>query len=107
MSEIQLEVDMMAGAAYIRLSTSTVHRTVQATDSVLIDLDDMGVAVGVEVLVLAAEIPFSRLKDDFHVHSDVVELLRQIQPSVAGYLELTQASEGTTESVRATSGQLA
>jgi hypothetical protein len=63
------------------------------TDSVLIDLDAMNVIVGVEVLDLGAKIPFSTLVSDFHVHTDVIELLRVIQPSVSGFL-LTQSAEG-------------
>jgi len=102
MSQIKLEVDLVAGAAYVRLSSAAIHHTVEATEDVLIDLDELNIVVGIEVLRLSAEIPFGRLVDDFHVHTDVVDLLRQIQPSVAGFLELTHASEGATDSVHGT-----
>ena len=99
MNRVALELDVAAGAGYIRLSEAAVRRTVQVDEDVLLDLDEMNVAVGVEVLRLSAQIPFSRLVDDFHVRTEVVALLRKIQPSISGYLALTQGSEGSTRSV--------
>lgn len=95
-ARISLEVDNAAQAAYIRVGEGAVAHTAQLTDGVLIDLDEMNIVVGVEVLELAAEIPFSRLRNEYHVHSDVIDLLRIIQPSVRGFL-LTQASDGVTD----------
>ena len=106
MNQIRLEIDLMANAGYIRLSDELTHRTVQVTEDVLIDLDVMNVVVGIEVLTLSAAIPFSRLVDDFHVHTDVVEAVRHIQPSLSGVLGLSQGSEGTTDS-KAISSNLA
>ncbi|MFP3670919.1 DUF2283 domain-containing protein, partial [Priestia sp. SIMBA_032] len=74
-----------ADAAYIELSKNKVVRTVEVNDSVLLDLDEYNIAVGVEVLELSAEIPFVRLNKEYHVHSEVVDLLRMIYPDVAGF----------------------
>jgi uncharacterized protein YuzE len=91
---ISIEVDTTVDAAYVRLSQNPVEHTVKVSDEVLVDLDEHGVAVGIEVLSEAAELPFGRLVTDFHVHSEVVELLRLIRPSVSAFLEFTQGSDG-------------
>ena len=85
-SQITVRVDHDADAAYIRLSDEPVRRTVEVTPEVMVDLDEMNVAVGVEVLRLEAEIPYSQLTTDFHVRSEVVETLRRIRPSVSSFL---------------------
>ncbi len=90
---IMLSIDMTADCAYIRLSTLPVSRSVSATDAVVVDLDELNMVVGIEVLEMGAEIPFQQLVERFHVHSDVIERLRVIRPSVSGFLSLTQSSE--------------
>ena len=86
---ITVAIDSDANAAYISLSEKPVARTRRVTDDVNVDLDDMDVVVGIECLRLAADLPFQRLKDEFHVHSEVIEGLRYIQPSVAQFMTLT------------------
>ena len=98
--KMRVHIDHEADAAYIELSQNKVVRTVEVTDAVLLDLDEFNVAVGVEVLELSAEIPFTRLHTEFHVHSEVVELLRLIRPSVAGFISVTSGTDSDT----ATSG---
>ena len=95
-AQIEVSVDAELDVAYIRLSRNKVVRTIDLTDDVMVDLDDLNVAVGVEVLTLDAHIPFSKLESDCHVHSDVIDLLRRIQPSVAASLRLTQGTDGTS-----------
>ena len=95
-AQIEVTVDVALDVAYIRLSRKKVVRTKELTEDVMVDIDDMNVAVGVEVLTLDARIPFSKLEADCHVHSDVIELLRKIQPSVAASLRLTQGTDGTS-----------
>jgi len=94
-NSIEVRVDSDLDAAYIRLSDQQVARTIEMTDEVYVDLDEFNMVVGLEVLSLDAVIPFSRLKDERHVHSDVIELLRRIQPSVAASMRLTQGTDGT------------
>ena len=98
---ITIEVDTRLHAAYIKLADEPVVRTVEFNDLILVDLDQYGVAVGIELLDEGAQLPFTELVDVFHVHSDVVELLRLIRPSVASYLQLTSGSDGTSSSVTA------
>lgn len=60
MNPVRLEIDHTAGAAYVTLSDAEVVSTVEVTDEVCIDLDAFGVAVGIEILNLAAQIPMDR-----------------------------------------------
>lgn len=94
-NKFSISVDFVADAAYVKMSGARVASTRQMTDEVLVDLDEFGMVVGIEFLRIAAEIPFQRLTDDFHVHSADVELLRQLRPSIAGYL--ASSAEGTSE----------
>lgn len=93
---MRIKVDSTANAAYIKLSDAPIVRTVEFNEEILVDVDQYGVAVGVEVLDEGAALPFAALCDDFHVHSDVIELLRLIRPSVAAFLQLSSAADGAT-----------
>lgn len=104
---IKITVDTELDVAYIRLSSNKVARTVELTDDVMVDVDALGVVIGVEVLALDAVIPFTRLHEELHVHSDVIEILRQIQPSVAASMRLTQGSEGTSRAANRSGVKLA
>lgn len=96
-SQIRVHIDEAADAAYIELSKNKVVRTVEVTESILLDLDEFNIAVGVEVLELTAEIPFVRLNTEYHVHSDVVDLLRMIYPNVKGFsFRFTQGTDSQT-----------
>lgn len=90
---INVSVDMTDDCAYIRLSSNPIRRSISVTDAVVVDVDEFHMVVGIEVLELGAELPFADLVERFHVHSDVVEILRKIRPSVSGFLSLTQSSE--------------
>lgn len=87
-------LDSGADAAYITLSDSRVAETVEVTDSVFVDLDDVGVVVGVEVLGLGTNIPFEQLRNRYHVHSEVIDRLQLIKPSVGSFsLSSTSGSD--------------
>jgi uncharacterized protein YuzE len=81
-----LEVDHTARAAYVRFSAGPIVRTVEHGDSINIDLDRFGVVVGIEVLDLAAELPFQVLVTQYHVDSRQVDLLRLLRPSISGFV---------------------
>ncbi len=91
---VVIELDGEVDAAYIRLSAEAVAVTHEISSDVLVDIDAMGVVVGIEVLRLDADIPLQRLTADYHVHSTVIELLRRIRPSVAAFV-VTSASEAS------------
>jgi len=82
MSNIKLAVDRDAEVAYITLSSEPIVRSVEHDDCVIVDLDNMNVAVGVELLDLDAKIPFEELTTSYHVKSDVIDILRLIQPTI-------------------------
>lgn len=86
MSSIKLAVDQSNSLAYISLSENAVESTVDHDGRVIVDLDEMGVAVGVELLDLDAVIPFNALTARYHVDSSVVNLLRVIQPTINTFI---------------------
>lgn len=89
-----VEVDATANAAYIAMSDNKTTETVEVGDEVLVDLDELRVVVGIELLRIDADIPFQKLIDDFHVHSDDVETLRRLRPSIGHHLR--SSAEGAT-----------
>lgn len=91
---LNVAVDLFAEAAYIKMGPGPVARTEEVSDKILIDLDEFGVVVGLEVLSLDAEIPFTRLTTDFHIHSNVVEHLRGLYPSVGHFMSMTTGTDG-------------
>ena len=93
---ITIEVDTVLHTAYIQLSNEDVVKTVDLDDRIQIDLDRFGVAVGIEVLDEGAPLPFTELVEMFHVHSDVIDLLRLIRPDVSSYLEFTHGNDGVS-----------
>lgn len=105
---VKLSVDQSVNAAYIKLSDNAVSQTEQLQDDVLVDLDDMRVVVGIEVLALDAELPLARLREEFHVHSSVTDLLDRLRPTIGYHLErFQQASEGTSARAEQRVGQFA
>lgn len=86
-TSVAIHIDHETDTGYIRLRETDVAETVELTDLVLLDLDEFKVAVGIEVLSLAAQIPFTRLHREFHVPSSTVDLVRQIQPTLGTFLQ--------------------
>ncbi|MHA7240011.1 DUF2283 domain-containing protein [Arthrobacter sp. TMS1-12-1] len=95
---IRVEVDHDADAAYIALSDGVVANTVEIAEHIMLDLDEYRVVVGIEVIRLAAQIPFSQLSTEYHVRSEVLEELRRIQPSISGFLSVTSGTDSTLKS---------
>nr|WP_282921241.1 DUF2283 domain-containing protein [Mobiluncus sp. Marseille-Q7826] len=85
-NEVSLDVDLSINAAYLRLSNSVVARTEKLSESMLIDLDSLGVVVGLELLDFNESIPVDKLIREFHVRSEFVENLARIQPTLNSYL---------------------
>ena len=82
-----LTVDFAADAAYLALSDHDVAETCEVAPGVLVDLDDMRVVVGVEVLTLDAFIPRDRLITEYHMRSDDLSILDQVRPSVTTFVQ--------------------
>lgn len=85
-NQLTIQVDQVAEAAYVRMSMEPVVRTVTHDDAINIDLDRFGMVVGIEVLQLSAPLPFGDLVTRYHVDSALVDLLRQLQPSISSFV---------------------
>ncbi|MGH3889727.1 MAG: DUF2283 domain-containing protein [Pseudonocardiaceae bacterium] len=72
---VSVKLDRDAGAAYLRLSTNSIARTVEFSEDINVDLDAMGVVVGVELHDLNIPIPMDALASQHHVHSDSIRIL--------------------------------
>jgi uncharacterized protein YuzE len=87
---VSVKLDRGAGAAYLRLTTNDVARTVEFSEDIYVDLDAMGVVVGVELLNLMTSIPIDALSSKHHIHSDSIRILAAV---IQG-----QATAGTASS---------
>lgn len=77
-----LEVDRDAGAAYLTLSDNEVVSTVEVVPEVQVDLDEFGVAVGVEILDLNMVVPVSKIASQCHVKTDKLGALTALRGTV-------------------------
>lgn len=91
----EVTIDSDADAAYIKMTGRAVAESREIGGGIIVDLDDMGIVVGIEILGLETVIPFQRLTDEFHVHTADVEYLRILQPSISGFL-VQYSSDGST-----------
>lgn len=91
MTNVKLAVDHSNGLAYITLSTNAIARSVEHDENIIVDLDDLEVAVGIELLDLDAKIPFDALTTSYHVASSVVDILRIIQPTINQFVLRTSS----------------
>lgn len=88
---VSVKLDRDAGAAYLRLSTNRVARTVEFSEDIYVDLDVTGVVVGVELLDLTAKIPMDVLASKHHIHSDSIRVLTA---AIGGQASAGMASSG-------------
>jgi uncharacterized protein YuzE len=86
-----LSVDYAADAAYLRLSDGEVRETCEVSPGVLVDLDEMRVVVGVEVLTLDTYIPRDQLIRDYHLRSEDLEIFELVRPSVMSFVQRQSA----------------
>lgn len=82
-----LVVDHSADAAYLKLSDNQIVETCEVTDHVLVDLDDMRIVVGIEVLTLDAYIPREDLVREYHLRLEDLAVLDSIRPSVTTFVQ--------------------
>ena len=62
-----LDVDIKAGAGYVRLRDAPVARTEKFSPSVLVDVDAAGRPVGLELLTLAANVDVDGLVSRYNI----------------------------------------
>lgn len=77
-----VSVDPTVGACYIQLADMPVARTEEVTPDVLVDLDQFGVAVGIEVLDLRAHVPVTDLCRQLHVRTEDEPFLAKLLPTL-------------------------
>lgn len=82
----KLMIDSDANAAYLRLHDGVVDRTCEVAPGVMVDLDSMNVVLGIEVLTLDTQIPYTELVQKYHVRSDEVRVLDLIRPNVTYFI---------------------
>lgn len=82
--KIKLEIDLSHGLAYMRLSSGRVARTIELSDTMLLDLDAAGVTVGLELLDFDEKIPLDMLRE-YHVPSEVAAEFARLQPTLRDY----------------------
>lgn len=77
-SHVVITLDSSVDAAYVQLLERPVAETVELTDAVMLDLDEHRVVVGIEMLSISAPLPYDELVSKYHVHSEVVHVLRTV-----------------------------
>lgn len=85
---ISIVVDRGADAAYIRFARDPIV----LAPEVNLDTNRSGVVVGIEVLTLAAQIPYDAHVADHHVEPVVVDGLRRICPGVGNFVTNVQSA---------------
>ncbi len=71
-----LEADVEADAGYVALADRQVARTDRFDSSVLVDVDDTGAIVGVEILSLSAVVDVDGIAARYGLSDDLREELR-------------------------------
>lgn len=82
---VSVSVDRDVDAAYLRLSDEPVMRTVEVGSGLLVDLDNYGMARGIELLDLSAPLPPAELNElvkKCHVPGCAYDLVMQILPAI-------------------------
>lgn len=82
-----LIVDHSTDAAYLKLADVEVDETCEVSEHVLVDLDEMRIVVGVEVLTLDAFIPREQLIREFHMRAEDLAVLDSIRPNVTTFVQ--------------------
>ncbi len=72
---VSVEVDRDAGAAYVHLSARPVARTVEHGEDLFVDLDDLGMVVGVEILNLNETVNLDDLSERYHIHPEALRVI--------------------------------
>lgn len=85
-------LDPEVRACYISLSDDPVTETFEYSDDIFVDLNDLGVAVGIEVLDLNAKFPLQDLTRALHIHSKDEPFLASFLPTLAVSLRFDAAS---------------
>ncbi|MBS2964906.1 DUF2283 domain-containing protein [Actinocrinis puniceicyclus] len=86
---ITIEIDPTADAAYILLMQNDVARTVEFSPELAVDLDELDVVVGIELLTLAVSVThddINRLISRFHVQSGLQDAVHVALDAITNLL---------------------
>lgn len=94
---MRCEIDTRADAAYIEVVPGAeVFSTDEINDNLVVDLDQMGVVIGVEIIGLGTPINLSQICPLKHVRSELQDDLKETLQAVSAYTvqqnQLTSAS---------------
>ena len=94
---MRYEIDTRADAAYIEVVPGAeVSSTEEIADNLFVDLDSMGLVVGVEIIGLGQRVTLSQICTLQHVKSDLHAGLEQMLRAVSAFTvqqnQLTSAS---------------
>ncbi|WP_142142487.1 DUF2283 domain-containing protein [Streptomyces sp. SLBN-31] len=97
---IIVEIDPDADAAYVTLSDGAVARTVEFSPEIMVDLDELDVAVGVELLTLTSVFGVAEVAElarRFHVPTSVAAALPAAFEALARWTpaNISTAATGT------------
>jgi uncharacterized protein YuzE len=101
---ITVDIDTEIGAAYVKLGDAKIVRTVEHTDDIMVDLDELGMVVGIEILDLSVPVPLDELVAQHHIKSTTLaRLLAGIRPVPRNTAVMSSGSQSATTSYRALS----
>jgi uncharacterized protein YuzE len=55
--------DKTADAMYIRVKNGKIHKTLEVSDAINVDVDTRGRALGVEILYVSSQMPLKNIKE--------------------------------------------
>jgi uncharacterized protein YuzE len=73
-----VKIDIEAGAASLRLGRGQIGRTVEFDEDIYVDLDQFGVAVGIELLDLDTSLPLDEVGARFHINASALDVLMKV-----------------------------
>jgi uncharacterized protein YuzE len=75
---VEFEYDQTADALYVRLTSGLVTKTVEYDRGTLVDLDEGGRPVGIEIIRPARRVPFGELCARFGIPQGTASLLEEM-----------------------------
>lgn len=93
---VEIDIDLIAEAVYFRLSENAVQESIEAQPDIIVDLDQHGVVVGVEMLRLGAVVPWDAVAQRFHIRSEVRAILDAVEATYVHGISLTQGFDSVT-----------
>lgn len=102
---ITVEIDTEIGAAYVTLSDAEIARTEEYNEDIAVDLDQLGIVVGIEILDLSVSVPLDELVARYHIKSSTLaRLLAGLRPQPAQTATMSSpGSQSSTAGYRALS----